>query len=258
MTVTHFTRFAFLLALILGGTSQAFAEDPVPSATPQAKLPPLFLATAKGEVYLVHEGNKQKADPPQEVEADDRILTGKDGTAYLEFQQGGTVEVGPKSDLKIREVKVKPDTFRARFLMAFGEFKAKVKKLTSASSTFEVEAGGVVAGVRGTVFGVDYDQDNHQVNAQTYEGSIYAKVDGKESVVSKGFGLVLANGGIPVIGALTGGDLGDFVDFMNAAGDVEKQRDILLKKLSEKIIGGLLQNAQPALPKSPVSLPFHF
>jgi len=235
----------FFSGLLLMSAQSLWADDSddssqtevTPTPTPKVNLPPLFLAEIKGEVYLVHEGDKKKADPPQKVEANDRIVTGKDGKAYLEFQDGGTIEVGPNSDMKINELKVSTDTFRARFLMAFGKMKTVLRrKLGKSSSVFEVEAGGVVAGVRGTTFEGGYDQTKKEESTKTYDGTVYTRVNGKEQLVEKGFSMVVGAGGVPVLGALTGSDIADFVDFINAADKLEAIRQILLKKLEQRLL----------------------
>jgi len=210
-----------------------------PTATPVPKkvdLPPLYLAQVEGEVYLVHDGDKKKADPPQKVEADDQILTGKDSKAFLQFESGGTIEVGPNSDMKVRELNISSNSFTARFLMAFGKMKTTIHKLTESKSTFEIESGGVVAGVRGTVFEVGYDKDKQEQSTKTYEGTVYTRVDGKEQLVQKGFGLVIGSGGRTVLGPLGASDIADFVDFLNASDKLEAAKQILLKKLQERIL----------------------
>ncbi len=210
-----------------------------PTPKPEAKkvdLPPLFLAEVKGEVYLIHDGDKKKADPPQKVEANDRIVTGKDSKAYLEFQAGGTIEVGPDSDMKISQLEVNPNSFKARFMMAFGKMKTVIHKLTTSSSVFEVEAGGVVSGVRGTTFEVGYDQDKREAATKTYDGTVYTRVNGKEQLVQKGFSMVVGRGGAPVLGPLSGSDVADFVSFLDASDKLEAAKQILLKKLEQRLL----------------------
>jgi hypothetical protein len=210
-----------------------------PTATPVVKkvdLPPLFLAEVKGEVYLVHGGDKKKADPPQKVETDDRIVTGKDSKAYLEFQSGGTIEVGAESDMKISQLEVKPDSFKARFLMAFGKMKTMIHKLAASSSVFEVEAGGVVSGVRGTTFEVGYDQAKKEEATKTYDGTVYTRVNGKEQLVEKGSSMVVGKSGVPVLGVLGASDVADFVSFLDASDKLEAVKQILLKKLEQRLL----------------------
>ena len=216
----------------------------------KVELPPFFLAKTKGKVYIVawdkekKKAVKRKAKAPMAVAMNDRIVTGKRARAYLQFKDGGTVEVGPESEVFVQEIDVTPKTFRARFLLALGRFRATVKKLTGTHSTFEVEAGGVVAGVRGTTFEVEYDKKEDQAVAKTYEGRIYTRSDGEEQWVKEGFSLAFSAGGGAVSGSLDTDDIKDFAEFINIAGDLEKKKEILLKQLKKQLLkkatGGLL------------------
>jgi hypothetical protein len=217
-------------------------STPMPTATPKPRveLPPLYIAQVKGEAYLVHKGDKKKAEAPAKVEADDQILTGKDGQVFLQFKDGGTMEIGPSSDMKIKDLDIKADTFKARFAMAFGKLKTVIHKLTSANATFEVEAGGVVTGIRGTTFEVDYDKDKNAHTTKTYEGTVVDRVNGKDQVVNKGFTLAIGGGGAPVLSALGAGDVADFVTFLDASDKLDAVKNILLKKLEERLINEAL------------------
>ncbi len=238
----------FLLPFAFPGAS-AWCADKTP--TPEAKptLPPFYLAEVKGKVHLVtwdaekKQAVRKKAKAPCAVRANDRIVTDKKSRAYFQFKDGGTVEVGPESDLFVREIDVTPKTMRARFLLEVGRMKATVKKLTGARSAFEVEAGGVVAGVRGTTFGVEYDPEEKKTVTKTYEGMIYALSGGKENLVKEGFSLALS-GNTSLAGKLGSEELGDFAEFLTAAGGLEKKKELLLKQLEKqllkKVTGGLV------------------
>lgn len=220
------------------------ADDSASAAAPTTVSSPLFLAQVKNKVTIIHEGASRDGNPPELLEPNDRVVTGSDGKAELQFQDGGVVEVGPKSDVKISQLEVTPKSFKARFLLAYGKFKAKVKKLTGASSSFEVEAGGVVAGVRGTVFGVDYDQDTKKVSAQTFEGSIFTKIGGKEEVVDKGFSMVVQKTGLPIRSPLTGQQVTSFKDFTDVSGILEKKKDEMINQLRQKATDKVKQGVQ--------------
>jgi hypothetical protein len=215
-----------------------------PTVTPTVKMPPLFLAEIKNEVYVVHKGDKKKADPPQSLEQEDRIITGSDSKAYLEFESGGTIEIGPSSDVKVNQLEIDPKDFKARFLMAFGKMKTILHKLTSSTSSFEIESGGVVSGVRGTTFEVDYDKDKNQVATKTYEGSVFTLSNGKEQVVGKGFSLVHGKGGNPILSALTGKENKGFTDFLGESTRLDKQKDMLTNKLKDRMMNDLQNKAK--------------
>lgn len=228
-TIWHW-RLAFLAVLIL-----------VPAQTPAegddtGQQVQLFVAQIKGQVYVVHNGSQHQANPPEPLAENDEIKTDADSKGYLEFQNGGVVEVGPNSDVQVSQLDTTGSDFKARFLLAWGKLKAKVMKLTTSSSSFEVEAGGVVAGVRGTVFGVDYDKTQKQVDAQTFEGSIFTRSGGKEEVVEKGYGLAIQKTGFAPKSPLTGQQMNSFKDFVDISGQLEQKKQEMLQDLHNKIM----------------------
>ena len=235
-------RFNLLLLLFLaaGGVFLSLgpcrADDTAPTSAPATATSPLFLAQVKNKVTVIHDGASRDGNPPELLQPNDRVVTGSDGKAELQFQDGGIVEVGPKSDVKVSQLQVTPKSFKARFLLAYGKFKAKVKKLTGSSSKFEVEAGGVVAGVRGTVFGVDYDQDTKKVSAQTFEGSIFTQIGGKEEIVDKGFSMVVQKTGLPIRSPLTGQQITSFKDFTDVSGILEKKKEEMINQMRQKAL----------------------
>jgi hypothetical protein len=235
---------------------QTLLAPPNVQAAGKSKVPPssLFLAKVKNKVAIVHGGKKHTANPPEPLTKDDRIVTEENSKAYLEFLDGGIVEVGPQTDTTVSQLEVTPKTFKARFLLAWGKMKAKVKKLTSSSSSFEVQAGGVVAGVRGTVFGVDYDKDQNRVNTQTFDGSIFTQAGGKEQIVEKGFSMVVGKTGLPIKSPLSEQQMNNFRDFMDVSGQLEKKKNELIQQMQQKVLdqvpaglGGHVEDAKKVL-----------
>ncbi|HVZ80944.1 MAG TPA: FecR family protein [bacterium] len=215
-------------------------RTPTGTPTPKVQLPPLYVAKVDGEAYLVHKGDKKKPDVPQKVEKDDEIITGKDGTVYLQFKDGGTMEIGPSSDIQIKDLDIHGTDFKAKFSMLFGKLRTIIHKLETSSSSFEVEAGGVVTGVRGTTFEVDYDKEKDVHTTKTYDGTVFTRANGKEEDVHKGFSLVVGHGIAPALGPLGAGDIADFVAFLDASDKLEAAKQILLKKLEERLINEAL------------------
>jgi ferric-dicitrate binding protein FerR (iron transport regulator) len=97
---------------------------------------------------------------------------GKDSEASLMLETETSVHLSENSDLKIKEIGAnKSGGFVSRLLFMTGKLLADVKKnLQSSNSTFEVEANGVVCGVRGTAFEVNVSGDDSQVS--THEGKV--------------------------------------------------------------------------------------
>jgi hypothetical protein len=223
---------AIFIFLLIFAIAPLWAED-----TDQSQQSQLFLAQAKGQVLVVHNGSQHKANPPEPLAKSDEIKTGDDGNAYLEFQKGGVVEVGPNSDATVKNLDTGGKDFKARFFLAWGWFKAKVQKLTTSSSSFEVDAGGVVAGVRGTVFGVNYDKDTKKVEAQTFDGQIFTRLGtNKEEVLNKGYAMAIQKTGLPVKSPLTGEQMKSFQDFVDISGQLEKKKQELMNQMHQKVL----------------------
>ncbi|HVZ80945.1 MAG TPA: FecR family protein [bacterium] len=208
----------------------------------------LFLAKVQGKVTVTHGKKSHTGKPPESLVQGDKVATGADSNAYLEFKNGSVVEVGSKTSVTVKQLAEDKDSLKTRFLLAWGKFKAQVKKLATSSSSFEVEAGGVVTGVRGTVFGVDYDKDQKKVSAQTFEGSIFTRVKDHEEVIDKGYGAVVKTTGLAVKSPLTGAQMDSFKDFENVSNELEQKKQELLGQLHgqvmEKVPGGILPQQQ--------------
>jgi hypothetical protein len=217
--------------LLMSSASLLWADGTDPSQPTQ-----LFLAQAQGQVTVVRGGAGHAANPPEPLAESDEIKTGSDGTAYLEFQNGTVVQAGPNSDTTVKQLDTTGDDFKARFLLALGRLKAQVKKLTTAKSSFEIEAGGVVAGVRGTVFGVDYDKTKSQVDAETYEGSIFTRSGGQEQIVEKGYSMAIEKNIFSPKSPLTGQQMNSFHDFVDVSGQLEQKKKQMLQDMHNQIM----------------------
>ena len=54
--------------------------------------------------------------------------------------------------------------------------------------------------------------------------------------MQKGTSMVVGKSGVPVIGVLTGSDVADFVSFLDASDKLEAVKQILLKKLEQRLL----------------------
>src|SRR5579883_1611861 len=104
-----------MLFLFVGGFFLSFGpcrgDDTAPASSPASVSSPLFLDQVKNKVTIIHEGVSHNGNPPELVQPNDRVVTGSDGKAELQFQDGGIVEVGPKSDMTISQLEVTPQSF---------------------------------------------------------------------------------------------------------------------------------------------------
>ena len=100
------------------------------------------------------------------------IRTGKNGLCEITIPDGSTIKVSPRTVFQIEEFSFDPETGKkkGRFNLIFGRVRAKVSKLVTTDSEFQVKSGTALAGVRGTTFGVFFDGKTAQV--VVFEGSI--------------------------------------------------------------------------------------
>jgi hypothetical protein len=136
--------------------------------------------TVKDNKGLIREGEKDS-----EAYLGETVLVGKDSQATLRFFDGSTVEIKPNTEFMIVSLKHPTDKQKEiRFTLISGWVLAKVQKLKTASSLFEIEAGGVICGVRGTQFSVVYEPTQERVDLKVTQGRVYAKADGKTNFLN--------------------------------------------------------------------------
>jgi hypothetical protein len=98
----------------------------------------------------------------------------------------GSVEVRQTGKRTLSRLNKGEKDKNLRFRLWMGKVRAKVRKLTSPRSSFEIEAGGVVCGVRGTEFTVDYDPATKTLRLEVHEGSVQADSEGKTKTYQAG------------------------------------------------------------------------
>lgn len=117
------------------------------------------LVSAEGAVTIQDtKGVTAAGRTGMEVPAGGMVSTGWDSQAEIRFFDGSVLKVKSDSQLRVLSLAHPTDQQKMiRFKLLAGLVEATVHKLMTASSLFEIEAGGVVCGVRGTQFSVAYD-----------------------------------------------------------------------------------------------------
>lgn len=128
------------------------------------------------------------------------IRTGQDALCEITMPDGSTIKISSGSVFQIESIDINRDTGKKsqRFKLVFGKIRAKVEKLTTRDSKFEIVSGTALAGVRGTTYGVDYDGIKSRF--LVFDGSINLSsvTDAFESItINKGQMGVLPKDGIP-------------------------------------------------------------
>jgi hypothetical protein len=128
---------------------------------------------AKGSVLMVQKG---KAEPvtleeEEEVQEGDEIITRENSQATLSLDENTLIRLGPDSDLRLSTLKPNESNgFISRLELVGGRILSEVEDLATSHSTFEIESGGVVCGVRGTEFEVQ--KQGQEVHTSTFKGRV--------------------------------------------------------------------------------------
>lgn len=184
----------FLTAyLFITGTGQAAATDAV-------------FSSVSGKVSVRDLAGKIRMAQNDSGAVEGETVRVEDGAkASLVFFDGSSLEAKPHSQFVLSALRhPSPNEKKIRFNLLFGGLLAKVQKLLTANSQFEIEAGGVVCGVRGTEFSVDYYPSKGLVGLKVMKGSVYAKAGGSTTTVPAGQEKKFLNGS-PLVGAGGGG-----------------------------------------------------
>jgi len=133
----------------------------------------------KGTVQIIPKGSTKPETAGEEdsVEEGDTVVTGPGSEATLTLNEDTLFKVSENSKVVIGKLSPSgTQGFWSRLKLLGGKVLSEVEKLGETRSTFEVEAGGVVCGVRGTAFEVFNTGTDIQTN--TFHGLVEVK-DGK-------------------------------------------------------------------------------
>lgn len=156
-----------------------------------------LLTSVSGQVQVKSaSGNKTRtAEKGTAVSEGERVITDQNAKATLQLFDGSVLTISPGTDFALDKLQQpsKSDKILG-FKLFVGKLLAKVKKLASAKSSFEIEAGGVVCGVRGTQFSMDYHPGQNKLDLDVLEGSVYANSNGHNNVYNAGQQVEFLNG----------------------------------------------------------------
>jgi hypothetical protein len=171
-------------------------------------LPVYFITDIQGEgnAQVLPEGQSQwqKAKTGGRLEEGDRILVGDDTEVILSLKSETLVHLDEDTEMTVAQLADSPaGGFLSRLKLLTGAILSDVKKnLPESQSSFEVDAGGVVCGVRGTVFEVSTKGD--QVQASTDEGVVQVATSQGSEQVKAGNSCSATKGGAPRVRSSTG------------------------------------------------------
>ncbi len=143
-----------------------------------------------------HAGHKLRiAQKDTTVVEGERIVAGADGQATLQTFDGSQLTISPNTDFWLDKLQQPdPNNKIIQFKMMLGQLFAKVTKLVSAKSSFEINAGGVICGVRGTQYQVKFDPTTNTVYLGVVEGTVFTTSNGQTTDWGAGSSAVFHNG----------------------------------------------------------------
>jgi hypothetical protein len=108
------------------------------------------------------------------LKKDDEVKVADKSRLEIRFPDGTVMRLSEKSRLKMSELSYnkQTDAKNVKVALSVGKVWANVKKLTTPDSTVEVKTSNAVAGVRGTVYRVNVDEDKSAL-VKVYDGTVY-------------------------------------------------------------------------------------
>ncbi len=190
LSITAFAVAAGLYFLLVGGGDSAdvvFAEGTV-----------VIKTVGSGE-WIPLAGDMT-------VKEGDEIMTERGATAELFLPDGSVLKVGSASHVIIRGMGTAEITRRSTnlFELAYGKVRAVVSPFVNKRSEFVIETENAAIGVRGTDFGVSYDEQQKKTELACLDGEVEVRSKEKEAAGLPPV-LVRANEGLSfVAGTLPG------------------------------------------------------
>lgn len=136
------------------------------------------LTSVSGKVTVKRGSKTVTLHKDAKVHEGETLTTAKDAKATVRLFDGSELQVRSETKVVLDKVQKNGASDKVlKFKLLLGKLMASVQKLASSKSSFEIEAGGVVCGVRGTQYEVDFDGHDH-VDLFVHEGNVWANAGG--------------------------------------------------------------------------------
>jgi hypothetical protein len=165
----RFTALTIVLIVVLAGISSVLqANDTGGSDAVVSVLQGAARAYSKGDTkgHALKKGDRIKKDQDVKVAAKSRL--------EMRFPDGTVMRLSEKSRIRLSELSFDKKTAgkKVKVELSNGKLWAKVKKLATPDSLVEVQTSNAVAGVRGTMYRVNVEEDRSAV-VTVYDGTVY-------------------------------------------------------------------------------------
>jgi len=198
------------LALAAPATKSSTGKSTAKKSTAKKTTakPKALFTSVKGSVRIKKGSSASKpAKKDATASVGDRIVTSKDSSATLRFFDGTELRLSPATEIRINNLTEGEKDKTLKFKLYLGKILANVKKLATPRSSFEIEAGGVVCGVRGTIYSMEYDPDKGTLSLDVDEGTVFSNSNGDIHNFNAGQGGNFLNGDL--LGGTTGNPSGN-------------------------------------------------
>lgn len=185
MRKTHTILLAAIIAAF--ASCAAFAAD--------KKAPDAFIASMEGDVKIILTGDTdaQPAKKGLVLKEGDKIKTGADSEALLQWSSGHKIKVYPLTNISIDQLAKRAGSEKISLNVESGKMFAKANKLKSPDSKFSVSTPTAVAGVRGTEFMVNVQEDQTST-VSLLEGSLEVVTGVTETILEANMQLEVMTG----------------------------------------------------------------
>jgi len=177
-----------------GGAAPGTQTEAVPAAASEAAPPEetptlqyvLEDVTGNVQVLPVGGGAARPGTEGQALQVGDSVATDPVSSAVLALNDQTNVRVNPGTEVTLAKLEGDPaGKFASLLKLVKGEILSQVQDLKITHSTYEVNSGGVICGVRGTVFEVA--NQGGDVSTVTHQGTVAVRTDdAREELVGAG------------------------------------------------------------------------
>jgi hypothetical protein len=121
------------------------------------------------------------------LQKDQEVRVAEKSRMEIRFPDGTVMRLSEKSNLKMNQLSYnkQTDDKNVKVDLSVGKLWAKVKKLTTPESSVEVRTSNAVAGVRGTVYRVNVEEDKSAL-VKVYDGSVYVANPPRDTATAAG------------------------------------------------------------------------
>jgi hypothetical protein len=108
------------------------------------------------------------------IKRENEVKVAEKSRIEIRFPDGTVMRLSEKSHLKMSELSFnkQTDSKKVKVNLSLGKLWAKIKRLTTSDSSVEVATTNAVAGVRGTVYRVNVEEDKSAL-VKVYDGTVY-------------------------------------------------------------------------------------